>query len=44
VRLPGPVDADKVTASYVDGVLEVRVPLDKVAEADGRHIPVTKTA
>ena len=43
VRLPGRVDADRVTASYTDGVLEVRVPVAG-AEADGRHIPVTKTA
>ena len=44
VRLPGPVDADKVTASYTDGVLEVRVPLEKAAEASGTRIPVIKTA
>jgi HSP20 family molecular chaperone IbpA len=43
VRLPGAVDADKVTATYGDGVLEIRVPVGS-AEADGTTIPVIKTA
>lgn len=42
VRLPGPVDADKVTATYTDGVLEVRVPIENT-EPEGKVIPVSKT-
>ena len=42
VRLPGPVDADKVTATYTTGVLEIRAPIDH-AEPEGKVIPVTST-
>lgn len=37
-RLAGPVQADKVSATYKDGVLEVRVP--KSEQARPREIPV----
>jgi HSP20 family protein len=36
------VDADYVTASYVDGTLEVRAPLPSETPTAPRRIPVTK--
>jgi HSP20 family protein len=38
-RLPDDADADKVTASYTDGVLEVRVARSEVAQP--RRIPIS---
>lgn len=38
VRLPGGVDADKVEATYKDGVLEIRLP--KREESKTKHIEV----
>jgi HSP20 family protein len=38
-RLPDDADADKVTASYVDGVLEVRVARAEAAQP--RRIPIS---
>jgi HSP20 family protein len=37
--LPTGIDADKVTARYVNGVLTVTLP--KTAEAKGKRVPVT---
>jgi HSP20 family molecular chaperone IbpA len=39
--LPAGVDADEVTATYTDGVLEVRLPLGDTAE-EPRQIPVSR--
>jgi HSP20 family protein len=39
VRLPDVVDADAVTATYADGVLEVRVP--KPAQVTPRRVQIT---
>lgn len=39
--LPAGVDADDVTATYVDGVLEVRLPLGE-PEAHPHRIPVSR--
>ena len=41
LQLPAGVDADEVTATYTDGVLEVRLPLGATAE-EPRHIPVSR--
>lgn len=41
VMLPVEVELDKVTASYKDGVLEVRAPMAKGAEARGKKIAVS---
>lgn len=38
IDLPNPVDADKIRATFVDGVLEVHAPLRE--EARPRHISV----
>ena len=41
VALPAEVDLERMTASYKDGVLEIRAPEIPGAEAKGRKIPVT---
>ena len=38
-RLPDDADAERVTASYTDGVLEVRVP--RAAQVQPRRIPIS---
>lgn len=40
VRLPDSAKAEKVTATYDDGILTVRVPLDKPAKAASTTIKV----
>jgi HSP20 family protein len=40
--LPAGVDADQVTASYADGVLEVRLPLGDAA-SERHQVPVSRT-
>jgi HSP20 family protein len=40
VTLPGEVDLEKVTASYKDGILEVRAPKLEGAEPKGRKVEV----
>lgn len=42
VRLPAGSTEDDVTASYSDGILEVRVPID-TAEAKAKKIPVNRS-
>ena len=41
VTLPGEVQLDKVTASYKEGVLEVRAPRVEGAEPKGRKVEVS---
>jgi len=41
VPLPIGITADAVRATYVDGILEVRVPIDHAA-AEARRIPVSR--
>ncbi len=38
ISLPFPVDADKLSATFKNGLLEIRLP--KTAEAKGKHINV----
>jgi HSP20 family protein len=38
IRMPGPVDSEKTTAAFKDGVLTVTLP--KTAAAKGNVIPV----
>lgn len=40
ISLPAEVEIDKMTASYKDGVLEIRAPKVEGAEAKGRKIEV----
>lgn len=42
VRLPAGADADKVTASYTAGILEVTVPVKETAETKRIPVEVTK--
>ena len=42
IPLPAGATEDDVKASYTDGILEVRIPIDH-AEADKRKIPVQRT-
>lgn len=42
VRLPAGADADKVTASYTDGILEVTVPVKETTETKRIPVEVTK--
>jgi HSP20 family protein len=41
VALPAGASDDDVTASYVDGILEVRIPIDDEA-AEAKKIPITR--
>ena len=41
VRLPEGATEDDVTASYTDGILEVRIPVDS-AVAEAKKIPITR--
>jgi HSP20 family protein len=42
VTLPAGVTEDDVTASYHDGILEVRLPVDR-GKAEARKIPVSRS-
>ncbi|MFJ6934407.1 Hsp20/alpha crystallin family protein [Streptomyces sp. NPDC101132] len=42
VRLPGQIPAEGVEASYQDGILTVRVPLEAEPPASRRSIPVKR--
>ncbi|MEW1700408.1 Hsp20/alpha crystallin family protein [Streptomyces sp. NPDC091278] len=42
VRLPGPVLADAVEASYADGILTVRVPMPEEETRTARTVPVRR--
>jgi len=42
VTLPPGADADKVTASYVKGILEVSVPISE-AKPEGHHVPIEES-
>jgi HSP20 family protein len=42
IQLPAGATEDDVKASYTDGILEVRIPIDH-AEAEKRKIPVQRT-
>lgn len=42
MTLPAGVDADDVSATYTDGILEIRVSVDSAAEARTR-VPITRT-
>lgn len=42
VTLPAGVTEQDVTASYTDGILEVRLPIDR-GRAEARKIPVTRS-
>ena len=42
VRLPVGATEDDVTASYTDGILEVRIPVDD-RQAEARTIPVSRS-
>lgn len=42
VSLPAGADADAITASYADGVLEVRVPMTREEKAPSKKIPVQR--
>lgn len=41
IRLPAGASADDVAATYDNGILEVRVPIDK-AEAEAHKIPISR--
>jgi len=41
--LPSNVNADDITASYRDGILEVRVPLPPESKPEARRVPVQMT-
>jgi HSP20 family molecular chaperone IbpA len=40
LTLPPDIDTDKITASYDQAILTVRVPLPKAAEQEAKRIPV----
>lgn len=42
IVLPASASEDEVTATYTDGVLEVRVPVGDTAAPERRRIPVTR--
>lgn len=42
VRLPAGASAADVKATYADGILEVRIPIDS-AEAEARKIPIARS-
>jgi HSP20 family protein len=44
VNLPAAVNEQDITASYTDGILEVRVPVPEQAGNPARKIPVTRGA
>lgn len=41
VRLPGDVAADDIAASYADGMLTIRLPIDR-AQAGARRVPIQR--
>lgn len=44
LQMPGPIDADKVRATFVDGVLTVRLPSSEPQVEPARHIAIEKPA
>lgn len=44
VSLPAPVNQEDVSASYTDGILEVRIPVPEEPAAGARKIPVSRGA
>jgi len=42
VRLPSGASADDIQAKYTDGILEVRVPIDKTT-AESKKIPIARS-
>lgn len=42
VALPSNADADKVSATYTDGILQITVPLDKAEKPETTKISITK--
>lgn len=42
VSLPAGSDENKVTATYRDGILEIRVPLKEEQKTEPRHITIAK--
>lgn len=42
VSLPTNADADKVAATYTDGILQVTVPLNKAEKPETTKVPITK--
>lgn len=42
VRLPAPIPADDVDASYEDGILTIRVPMPEEKAGNARSIPVRR--
>ena len=43
VRVPQDIDVDDITASYKDGILEVRYPCKMPTEAPPRKVAVTRS-
>ena len=43
VALPAGASEEAVTASYTDGVLEVRLPLGEVPPPETKKIPITRS-
>jgi HSP20 family protein len=43
LRVPRDVNVDEITASYKDGILEVRVPSSVSSQDDVRQIPVKRS-
>ena len=43
VPLPSGADADQTKASYIDGILEVRIPLREPGSADSKKIPIRRS-
>lgn len=43
VRLPAAVDEKDVSASYTDGILEVRIPMPEQSATQPRKIPITRS-
>ena len=42
VPLPEGVNESDITASYKDGILEVRVPVPEVVKSEAKQIPITR--
>jgi HSP20 family protein len=40
LRLPDDADADKIDASYTDGVLKITIPKSETVESRGKRIPI----